>query len=209
MAKSNPKPLDETAQGEGQASHTAPVVGVKVAHSVEEMMRAFAVRAAVFLSEQNCPYAEEFDGNDFTATHVLGLVGAEPAATMRIRYFADFAKPERLAVRKEFRKSGITAEVIKFGIELCRRKGYHKLYGHAQVRLLPFWQRYGFQPTGRDSFVFSDHEYIEIRCDLEPHPEAITGDVDPLVMVRPEGDWDRPGVLDRSGARPATNPTGD
>ena len=172
-------------------------------------MQAFAVRSAVFLSEQNCPYAEEFDGNDFTATHVLGLVGTEPAATMRIRYFADFAKPERLAVRKEFRKSGITAEVINFGVELCRRQGYHKLYGHAQVRLLPFWQRYGFRPTGKDSFVFSDHEYVEILCDLEPHPEAITGAEDPLVMIRPEGDWDRPGVLDHSAARPATNPTGE
>jgi len=33
-----------------------------------------------------------------TATHLVGYVGAEPAATLRLRYFGDFVKIERLAV---------------------------------------------------------------------------------------------------------------
>ncbi len=49
------------------------------------------------------PYEEEFDGNDFSSTHLLGYVGDEPAGCLRIRYFASFAKIERLAVRHEFR----------------------------------------------------------------------------------------------------------
>ena len=89
------------------------VVSVKVARSIEDLMQAFAIRAAVFLSEQHCPYAEEFDGNDFTATQFLGLVDGEPASTCRTRYFSDFAKLERVAVRREFRGSGVAAQMIE------------------------------------------------------------------------------------------------
>jgi predicted GNAT family N-acyltransferase len=192
-----------------QSVAAAPAMSVRVARSVEEMMQAFAVRAAVFLNEQGCPYAEEFDGNDFSATQLVGLVGDEPAATMRVRYFADFAKPERLAVRREFRKTGITGEIIEYAAALCRRKGYRKLYGHAQVRLLPFWKRYGFEPISDARFTFSDHEYVEIVRHLQPDATAIGLGEDPLVIIRPEGEWDRPGVLDHSASRTATNPTGD
>ena len=50
-------------------------VSVKVAGSIEEMMQAFTIRSAVFMADQNCPYAEEFDGNDFSATHVVAYEG--------------------------------------------------------------------------------------------------------------------------------------
>ena len=186
-----------------------PATAVKVARNMEELMQAFVVRAAVFMSEQRCPYSEEFDGNDFTATQILGLIGDEPAATIRVRYFAGFAKPERLAVRREFRKTGIAADVIEFAVELCRQKGYAKLYGHAQERLVPFWKRFGFAPMGRPDFVFSDHRYIEIQRDLDPLPDALSITEDPMVLVRPEGQWGEHGVLERSAERYATNPTGD
>ena len=154
----------ETAQDRFAPSHDPDCVTVSVAHNMEDMMKAVAVRAAVYMSEQNCPYAEEFDGNDFSATHILCLVGEEPAATMRIRYFAGFAKPERIAVRPEFRKSGVAAKMITYGMDLCRQKGYMRLYGHAQKRLVPFWERLGWRALGTPEFVFSDHRYVEMEC---------------------------------------------
>lgn len=187
----------------------ADVVSVKVARGIEDLMQAFAIRAAVFLSEQHCPYAEEFDGNDFTATQFLGLVGGEPASTCRMRYFADFAKLERVAVRREFRKSGIAAQMIEYSLELCRQKGYRRVYGHAQARLVPFWQKFGFEPISNEKFTFSDHEYVEIECQLEPHPNPVAVGIDPMITIRPEGEWEEPGVLERSAVRPATNPTGE
>lgn len=198
-----------TPGSDNHALPNRPKTAVKVAGNMEELMQAFVVRAAVFMSEQRCPYAEEFDGNDFTATQILGLIGDEPAATIRVRYFAGFAKPERLAVRREFRKTGIAADVIEFAVELCRQKGYAKLYGHAQERLIPFWERFGFARMGRPDFVFSDHRYIEIQRDLEPLPDALTIKEDPMTLVRPEGQWNERGVLDRSAERCATNPTRD
>lgn len=200
---------EQTAQDDLAASSNSAPITVSVAHTIEDMMKAFAVRATVYMSEQDCPYAEEFDGNDFSATQILGHIGEEPAGTMRIRYFADFAKIERLAVRRSYRTSPIAAKIVKFGIELCRQKGYRKLYGHAQARVVPFWRRFGFQTIDGSDFVFSDHQYVEVECLLEPHPNPITIGNDPLVLVRPEGMWDRPGVLDRSRSRPATCPTGE
>jgi predicted GNAT family N-acyltransferase len=185
------------------------ITTVKVAQNIEEMVQAFVVRAAVFMSEQHCPYAEEFDGNDFTATQILGVIDEEPVGAIRIRYFSNFAKLERLAVRREFRGCAVAATVIEFALELCRRKGYRKIHGHAEEHLLPFWRRFGFQPMSVPSFVFSDHQYVEMELELEPHPDPIAIGKDPMLLIRPESEWDKPGVLEKSSLRPATNPVGD
>jgi predicted GNAT family N-acyltransferase len=178
-----------------------------VAATPDAIAKVFALRAAVFMSEQDCPYDEEFDGNDFCATHILGLVDDVPGAVIRVRYFAGFAKIERLAVLPRYRRTLIAKVVVEAGIELCRRKGYRYLYGHAQKRLTHFWGRFGFKPLHKNvSLVFSDHEYVELAAELEPHADPITMMSDPYVILRPEGDWDEPGVLDRSANRPATNP---
>jgi predicted GNAT family N-acyltransferase len=180
---------------------------VRVASTYDEIQRVFALRAAVFMAEQLCPYDEEFDGNDYCATHLLGLVDNEPAAVMRLRYFAGFAKFERLAALPRFRSTPIAKEVVEAGIELCRRKGYTSLYAHAQKRLAGYWSRFGFEPLYKNAkLVFSDHEYVEMGAELAPHGDPITRLSDPYMIIRPEGRWDEPGVLDKSAARPATNP---
>jgi len=44
------------------------------------------------------------------------------------------------------------------------------------------------------------------QAELDKHPEAIGIGADPYVIIRPEGDWDRPGVLDLSSTRAAASP---
>jgi predicted GNAT family N-acyltransferase len=192
---------------QGQAANRT--LSVTIARTFEDIMRVAAVRAAVYIAEQKCPYEEEFDGNDFSATHLIGYVGNEPAACLRVRYFADFAKIERLAVRREFRNTRLAVTIMRAGIELCRAKGYRRIYAHAQKRLLNFFDRLGFRPLeGGREFAFSDFDYIEIVLDTTPHPQAISLGVDPYVMIRPEGRWHTPGILERSAVRPVTRPSG-
>ena len=121
-----------------------------VASNPDHLAKIFALRAAVFMSEQNCPYEEEFDGNDFCASHILGLVDGHPAATLRLRYFADFANMERLAVLPKCRRTLIAKIVVDKAIDIIRRKGYPVLYGHAQKRLLKFWGRFGLKPMQKN-----------------------------------------------------------
>jgi predicted GNAT family N-acyltransferase len=183
-------------------------VAVTVARSIEDMMRVISIRSAVYIGEQECPYLEEFDGNDFSSTHLLGYVGNEPVACLRIRYFADFAKIERLAVRKEFRSKRVSLALVEAAIDLCQAKGYRRLYGHAQKRLVKFWSQFGFETfPGGQEFVFSDFDYVEMQMVVERRPNAITIGIDPYLILRPEGRWHRPGILEQSRSRPVTRPS--
>jgi predicted GNAT family N-acyltransferase len=183
-------------------------LAVTLARNFEDLLRVTSVRSAVYIGEQECPYEEEFDGNDLAATHLLGYVGDEPAGCIRIRYFADFAKIERLAVRHEFRQTRLSFQLVRAAIELCRDKGYRRIYGHAQRRLMNFWSRFGFRPLdGGQEFVFSDFDYVEIILETERSANAITLGAGPYVMIRPEGRWHLPGVLESSAARPASQPS--
>ena len=177
---------------------------ITVVRSIEDFMRVVSIRSATFVAEQDCPYDEEFDGNDFSASHLLSYVGNEPAGCLRIRYFADFAKLERLAVRHEFRDRKLGTKLMQAGVELCRTKGYRRIYGRAQKDLLGYYVNMGWKPLeGSSEFFFSDHAYIEIVFDAKPDPKAVKLGVDPYVLMRPEGRWDRPGILDRSAQRSA------
>jgi predicted GNAT family N-acyltransferase len=187
-----------------RADVTDQEITVAVARSFDDLMRVISMRTSVYISEQACPYEEEFDGNDLSATHMLGFVGGELAGCLRIRFFAEFAKLERVAVKKEFRHTRLAFQMARAAIELCRKKGYRRVCGHAQKRLEHFWSRFGFKPiAGRPEFVFSDFDYIEMAADLPPHPDAITIETDPYVLIRPEGRWHVPGILERSASRKA------
>ena len=69
----------------GTADH--PVVTIKLASTSDELMQCYMLRAAVFMGEQACPYDEEFDGNDYTASHVIMYVDSEPVVSNRHRKF--------------------------------------------------------------------------------------------------------------------------
>jgi len=184
-------------------------ISITAVRSIEDFMRVVSVRSATYIAEQDCPYEEEFDGNDFSASHLLSYVGKEPVGCLRIRYFAGFAKLERLAVRHEFRDRHIGSRLMKAGVEFCRMKGYRRIYGHAQKDLLGYYVKMGWKKLeGSSDFFFSDYPYVEIVIDTDSNPDAVGLGDDPYVLLRPEGRWDRPGVLDRSAQRGSTRLTG-
>lgn len=180
---------------------------VRIARGLDDLMMVYTIRAAVYMAEQDCPFAEEFDGNDQCATHFIGLIKGEPAGCLRTRFFGDFAKIERLAVRKNFRRSTLAFDLVRAGIDFARRKGFTRIYGHSREGLDSFWARFGATPVpGRKEFVFSDYRYREMAVNFEPVSDAISIESDPLLILRPEGDWDRPGILEYSSAREARAP---
>ncbi|MBV8837276.1 MAG: GNAT family N-acetyltransferase [Alphaproteobacteria bacterium] len=204
--KSEPAPIYDNYSGRGATRG----LSVTVARTLEDIMRVMSIRSAVYVAEQKCPHDEEFDGNDFSASHLLGYVGDEPAGGVRVRYFAGFAKIERLAVRQEFRRAGLGSELVRAAIELCRVKGYRLIYAHSQKRLLDFWAQFSFMPLkGGREFAFSDFDYVEVALETTPHPQAIAIGVDPYIMIRPEGRWHVPGILERSALRSETRPSAE
>ncbi|KCZ94326.1 GNAT family N-acetyltransferase [Hyphomonas johnsonii] len=171
--------------------------------TLDDFQKVVAIRAAVFMAEQDCPYEEEFDGNDFCATHFVVFDGDSPVGTLRLRWFAGFAKLERVVLLRGQRGRPALQVMLAEAFELATRKGYRRMIAQIQARLWPVWSRtFRCRLTAdRPRFWFSDFEYAEIEIDLPEHPRALAPDSDPMVMIRPEGEWDAPGVLDASVAR--------
>ena len=183
------------------ASGSEPAGGYSVAvvRTFDEMAQVQTVRALVYMGDKDCPYDEEFDGNDLCgATHLLLRWGREPVGVVRLRWFGEFAKLERLAIRREHRGGPALLTLCRAAFDLAARKGYRRLIGHAQVRGEAFWKRYfkGRPRPGRPAFTFSGYAYREMEFDLAPHAAAVGLPSPPMVLLRPEGDWDRPGVLE-------------
>ncbi|MDB5486470.1 MAG: hypothetical protein JWQ58_185 [Reyranella sp.] len=186
-----------------------PVITIKLAATSDEMMQCFMLRAAVFMGEQQCPYWEEYDGNDYTASHLILYVDGEPAASIRVRWFAGFAKLERAIILKRYRSYGLFLPFVHWAKEFCRKKGYPKAYLHGQRRLWPIFEKDGFRKVDDKVFHFSDHEYGAFACDLDVGENAPTVTTDPMVLNRPEDQLDMPGILEESMDRGASNPHAD
>jgi Acetyltransferase (GNAT) family len=116
----------------GTDDHDDDDISLTIARSIEDLMRVGSIRRASFVSRQDRPYEEAFDGNDFSAGDFPSYVGDEPVGCLRIRYFADFANLERLAVCHEFRKRQIGTKLTHTGVKLCRMSGYRRICGGAR-----------------------------------------------------------------------------
>lgn len=183
-----------------------PVVTIKLASTSDELLQCYALRAAVFMGEQHCPYFEEFDGNDYTATHIMMYVDGEPAGSMRIRWFQSFAKLERCVFLRRYRSQGLFQNFVRWAMRFCAQKGYDKAYLHLQKRLLPIMEKEGFRRVDDRVFNFSDHEYYAVVADLKTKEKLLTIESDPMLLNRPEDRMDVPGVLEESVARGASAP---
>src|SRR5947207_13919412 len=129
----------------------APTMGnravgtIRLASTSDELLQCYALRAAVFMGEQQCPYWEEFDGNDYSASHLMLYVDGEPAASMRVRWFSGFAKLERAIILKRYRSLGLVLPLVEGARRVAAQKGYPKAYLHAQKRPREILQRPRFR----------------------------------------------------------------
>lgn len=173
-------------------------LNVRIVRSLDDLQKVFTIRALVFLAEQSCPYAEEYDGNDLTSLHLLAEVDDEPVATLRLRWFAGFGKVERVCILPGSRGRHIDRIILSHAFEIAARKGYRLMIGQIQARLWPLWSRVlnCELRDERTKFRFSGYDYLEILIPLPKHPKALSPSTDPYVLIRPEGIWDAPGVLE-------------
>lgn len=119
------------------------VIDVRVVSTDEERRMVAAVRSAVHLGESEGRYQDHFDGNDYCSTLLLALEDGEPIGTMRCRWYAEFARFEKLAVRKPWRRLVILNAIVAAAARLSRQKGYSKVSGMALPEVVSFWVRKG------------------------------------------------------------------
>ena len=124
-------------------------VTTRLAMRMEDLLQAFAVRAACFIGELDVPYSEEFDGHDFCATHIIAYVGDEPVGAVRVRWFQSFAMPERLAVIQRFRGHNIGQLLLERCRTLADSRGCNMLYAQVAAGRREVLGEAGLAPPGR------------------------------------------------------------
>lgn len=171
-------------------------IRTEVVTTYEQLLHAYAIRSICFMEEHGVKAQQTFDGNDYQATHMIVYAGDEPIGTLRIRWFKDFAKIERMAFREAYRNTHVLKAFVFFVFNHIARKGYDKVIAHAQPKYARLWRIvFGFRTVERKKPLYFDgHEepYIELVKELTPPENAISVSTDPAVMFRIEGFWDAP-----------------
>ena len=131
----------------------------------EDLQKAFAVRAIVFIEEQKVSYEEEIDGYDNSSVHFLATIDNEPVAVARLRLFEDCVKIGRLAVRKDYRGKAIGKGLFSFVLDYIIKMEYKKIMIHAQTYLLKFYEDFGFVKYGEKFLEANiEHYHMEKSC---------------------------------------------
>ncbi|MGL4909166.1 MAG: GNAT family N-acetyltransferase [Bacteroidales bacterium] len=134
----------------------------QIADTSLTLQKVLFVRGIVFCEEQGIAYEEDIDGCDEVATHVLVTIDNEPIGAARLRVFDNYAKMERIAVRKSYRGRGVGKQLLAFMLNYLERLQCAKVKIHAQAYLLEFYQSFGFVASGEMFLEASiEHYYME------------------------------------------------
>lgn len=125
----------------------APQIEVHLINSETDLQQAFAIRKQVFVAEQGVPEEEELDEFEAASRHFLVTVNDEPAGTARWRVTPQGKiKLERFAVLASMRGYGLGRELVL--AVLADVPPGAKVYLHAQVQVIGFYEKLGFQAEG-------------------------------------------------------------
>lgn len=128
---------------------------------------AVEIRTLVFVDEQGFSKELEFDENETRATHLVGFINGNAAATSR--YYYEECKNAyligRIAVKKDYRGNGLGAEIVKAAEERITAQGGKAIVIHAQMRAKGFYESLGYsQDSEVDLEEGVEHVWMKKLC---------------------------------------------
>jgi predicted GNAT family N-acyltransferase len=123
-------------------------IHVKTVASKNELKMAFAIRLRVFVREQGVPEEIELDRDDARARHFLAVHSGKAVGTARLVMRHGGAKIGRMAVLKSYRRQGVGLRLLKRAVQTARQSGAKKIYLHAQVPVIGFYEKFSFRCVG-------------------------------------------------------------
>jgi predicted GNAT family N-acyltransferase len=133
-----------------------------------ELGGALALRERVFCDEQGVPPAEERDGLDAEATHLLALAGDdELVGTLRVVRVRRQAKIGRVAVKRSWRRRGVASAMLDEALARAARDGARQVRLAAQTDAIELYTCAGFEIES-DRFVEAGIEHVWMGRALEP-----------------------------------------
>ncbi|MFN3954307.1 MAG: GNAT family N-acetyltransferase [Pararhodobacter sp.] len=110
-----------------------------------------ALRRRVFIEEQGVSEAEEIDGLDDEAVHLLARIDGHAVGTARLLLRGETGKIGRVCVLREARGTGLGVALIKAALAHLRaRGGIREARLSAQSHAIGFYERLGFTPEGAE-----------------------------------------------------------
>ncbi|WP_299728607.1 GNAT family N-acetyltransferase [uncultured Tateyamaria sp.] len=120
-----------------------------VISQTEDLTTCHALRRTVFIEEQGVSEADEVDGRDGDALHVLAILDGKALGCARILVSGDTAKIGRVCVLKEARGTGLGAAIIVGCLDVARAQpGVTRAKLGAQTHALSFYEKLGFAAFG-------------------------------------------------------------
>lgn len=123
-------------------------MNVEIALS-EDIATCLALRRTVFIDEQGVSEAEEVDGQDANALHLLARLDDQPVGTARLLTFDDTVKIGRVCVLQDQRGTGLGAELIRASVRFASDlPNVRRVKLGAQLHALAFYEKLGFTAFG-------------------------------------------------------------
>ena len=131
--------------------------------TTQELYQVLALRADVFVVEQNCPY-QDVDGKDLNSLHVLGYLDKELVAYARVLAqgisYNEYASIGRVVTATSVRGKTHGHALVDFSIDVCNKNFPDQAVKiSAQAHLEKFYNEHGFKATG-ESYLEDDIPHI-------------------------------------------------
>jgi ElaA protein len=124
------------------------------------------LRRAVFIEEQGVSEADEVDGLDDQAIHLLAWDGDTPVGTARLLLQCRMGKIGRVCVLPRARGTGLGAALIRAALAVLRdQPGLAEAYLGAQSHAVGFYEKLGFRVEG-DEFLDAGIPHRHMRAPL-------------------------------------------
>jgi len=143
----------------------------------EQQRSALVLRERVFCGEQGVPLAEEHDGLDESASHLLALSPeGEVIGTLRLIELDGTAKIGRVAVDRHWRRRGVALAMLERALERAREHGCTRARLAAQLEAIELYRRVGFAvESGEFQSAGITHVWMgrSLGCASEHHADSL------------------------------------
>lgn len=124
------------------------------------------LRRVVFIQEQGVSEADEVDGLDESAIHLLAWNGDTPVGTARLLLKGNLGKIGRVCVLPQARGAGLGAALIRAALDVLRdQPGVTEAYLGSQSHATGFYEKLGFVLEG-DEFLDAGIPHRHMRRTL-------------------------------------------
>jgi predicted GNAT family N-acyltransferase len=142
------------------------VTEVRRARDQSEIDAALGLRYEVFCGEQGVGLAEERDGRDGDALHLVVVADGEIVGTCRLVAQGSEVKLGRMAVAPAHRGRGLAAELLVAADARARESRAQRIALAAQLGARALYERAGYAPYG-DVFLDAGIEHVMMGKALE------------------------------------------